>query len=115
MQPRSAKLLEDIRDAAAFISEVTAPLGRPGFLSERVVRQAVERNFQIIGEAARRLSASDAETAARLGPVARLVAFRNIIVHGYDTLDQEVVWSVIETNLPELLENTTALLREAHE
>lgn len=113
MQPKSAKLLEDVRDAAAFILEVTAPLSRNSFVSERVVRQAVERNFQIIGEAARRLSESDAETAARLGPVKRMIAFRNIIVHGYDMLDHEVVWSVIETDLPSLLDNATVLLQEA--
>jgi uncharacterized protein with HEPN domain len=115
MQPKAAKLIEDVRDAAAFIDEVTGPLDRDGFVTQRVVRQAVERNFQIIGEAVRRLSASDPDTAARLGPVARIVAFRNVIVHGYDILDPEVVWSVIETDLPVLLESATALLREAEE
>lgn len=77
-----------------------------------MVRQAAERNFQIIGEAARRLSIVEPEIAARLGPVQRMVAFRNVIVHGYDILDHEVVWSVIETDLPELLENAAALLKE---
>ncbi len=82
MQLRSAKLLEDIRDAADFIHAVTRDLSYESFVSNRVIRQAVERNFQIIGEAVHRLAKSDPATAERLGPIARMVAFRNIIVHG---------------------------------
>ena len=113
MQPKSAKLIEDIRDAATFIVEVTASLTLERFTSERIVRQAVERNFQIIGEAVRRLSKSDPGTAARIGPVARIIAFRNLIVHGYDALDHEVVWSVIESDVPVLARTVTPLLQQA--
>ena len=49
MHARSPKLLEDIRDAAAFIGEVTQGLTLPQYGADRLLRQAVERNFEIIG------------------------------------------------------------------
>ncbi len=65
MQPRSPKLLEDIRDAA-FISEVAKGKSLADYGADRVLRQAIERNFEIIGEAIKRLAKHDAETAARI-------------------------------------------------
>jgi uncharacterized protein with HEPN domain len=67
MQPRSPKWLEDIRSAARFIAEATAgeTLERCG--ANRLLRHAVERNFEIIGEAVKRLAAHDPETASGLG------------------------------------------------
>ena len=67
MHPRSPKLLEDIRDAASFIGEVTAGLSIAEYSANRLLRQAVERNFEIIGEAVRRLASQDPDTAAHLG------------------------------------------------
>jgi uncharacterized protein with HEPN domain len=63
MQPRTPKLLEDIRDAAAFVVDVTRDMGESEYRESRVVRQSVERNFKIIGEAMRRLTQHDPETA----------------------------------------------------
>jgi uncharacterized protein with HEPN domain len=111
MHLKSAKLVEDIRDAAAFILEVTAQMNSETFSANRLVRQAVERNFQIIGEAARRLADTDAGTAARIGPAPRIIAFRNIIVHGYDAMDYDVVWSVIENDVPDLARRAADLLQ----
>lgn len=56
MHPRSPKLLEDIRDAAAFIGEVTSGRQLAQYSADRLLRQAVERNFEIIGEAIKRLA-----------------------------------------------------------
>ena len=113
MHLRTAKLVEDIRDAATFILEATAGMASEQFSTDRLVRQAVERNFQIIGEAARRLTNSDKDTAASLGPVGRIISFRNIIVHGCDSMDYEVVWSVIKHDLPALAQRATEMLRPA--
>lgn len=104
MQLKSAKLLEDIRDAAAFILEVTKTRSKDEYTQDRLVRQAVERNFQIIGEALQRLSKLDSEIADRVGKAPRVIAFRNIIVHGYDILDHEIVWYVIKEELPGLIQ-----------
>ena len=54
MHPRSPKLLEDVRDAAAFIREVTTGVSLAQYSANRLLRHAVERNFEIIGEAVKR-------------------------------------------------------------
>jgi uncharacterized protein with HEPN domain len=56
MQPKTPKHLEDIHDAAAFILEVTAGKTLEAYRADRLLRQAVERNFEIIGEAVNRLA-----------------------------------------------------------
>jgi len=78
MQPQSPKLLEDIRDAAAFIREVTKGKSLADYGADRLLRQAIERNFEIIGEAIKRLAQHDAETAARIDDYRQIIAFRDV-------------------------------------
>lgn len=113
MQPKSPKLLEDVRDSASFVLEVTASQSLETYCDNRLLRQAVERNFEIIGEALNRLARLDPQTAARVGEAPRIIAFRNILIHGYDVLDHEVIWKVIQNDLPPLLQRVTILLQEA--
>lgn len=112
MHPKAPKLLEDIRDAADFVLEVTASQSLESYCENRLLRQAVERNFEIIGEALKRLVRLDAQTATCVGEIPRIVAFRNILRHGYDVLDHEVVWNVIQNDLPPLLQRATRLLQQ---
>ena len=112
MQPDSPKYLEDIRDAAAFVLEESRESDLQHYLENRLLRQAVERNFEIIGEALNRLRRADPETADRIGETPRIVAFRNILAHGYDTIDHEIVWHLIRQDLPELLQTVESLLEE---
>jgi|SRR5882757_1891314 len=77
MQPKSLKLLEDIRD-------VTADKSLDQFRLDRILRQAIERNFEIIGEAIKRLAQLDQETATEIGDYRQIIAFRNVLIHGYD-------------------------------
>ena len=113
MRPDSPKHLEDVRDAAAFVLEVTSRKDLAEYLKDRLLRQAVERNFEIIGEALRRLRQGDGETADRIGDTPRIIAFRNILAHGYDAIDHEIVWHLIRDDLPILLRTIETLLGEA--
>ena len=110
MQPQSPKLLEDIRDAAAFIREVTKSKTLADYGADRLLRQAIERNFEIIGEAIKRLAQHDAETAARIDDYRQILAFRNVLIHGYDLVDHALVWSTVESQIPTLLRDIEALL-----
>ena len=76
-----------------------------------MLRAAVERQFEIIGEALRRLLADDPPTAARISEHARIIAFRNILAHGYADIDDQIVWGIVESKLPTLLEDVDALLK----
>ena len=109
MQPKSRKLLEDIRDAADFIVEAVRGKSLEDYRSERILRQAIERNFEIIGEGIRRLDQHDPDTAARIGDYRQIIAFRNILIHGYDLVDHLLVWNTIEQQIPVLLRDVELL------
>ena len=110
MHPRAPKLLEDIRSAADFVRTATVGLALQEFKRNRLLRQAVERNFEIIGEALRRLEKDDPDTAARITDYRRIIAFRNVLIHGYDVIDPAIVWSAVEVDLAPLLADVQALL-----
>ena len=76
-------------------------------------RSAVERQFEIMGEAIKRLGQVNPTFTDRIDGSPRIIAFRNIIAHGYDVLDPAIVWSVIQYDLPKLLDQVEALLSEA--
>jgi uncharacterized protein with HEPN domain len=113
MRPESLKLLEDIRDAAQFIRDQTARIGIEAYLENRLLRQAVERNFEIIGEALGRLHRVDRDTANLVPGAAQAIAFRNVLIHGYDDIDQERVWAVIHDSLPKLEREVVALISKS--
>lgn len=110
MHERTPKLLEDIRDAAAFIGEVTQGLTLPRYSADRLLRHGVERNFEIFGEAIKRLARVDPDSAARIAQYPQIIAFRNVLIHGYDLVDHALVWSTVQTQLPALLRDVQALL-----
>ena len=73
---------------------------------------AVERQFEIIGEALHQLSRQDQELARRVPDLPRIVAFRNRLIHGYSVIDHDVVWNTATTDLPALRERLDELLGE---
>lgn len=115
MDNRAKKLLFDVIQSGRSIREWCA--GRTFFEYEkdRQLRKAVEREFEIIGEALNRLTQADPSTAARIGGLNRIVGFRNRIIHGYDAVDDATVWGVAEDHLPRLLGEVEQLLRDAGE
>lgn len=112
MELKSPKLLEDIRDAAAFVRQAVERKSLDDYRRDRLLRQAVERNFEIIGEAVGRLVKLDPATATRIGQHAQIIPFRNLLIHGYDLIGERQVWDVIQLNLPTLEAEVTALLAE---
>ena len=82
------------------------------FESDRLLRQAVERNFEITGEAIGRLRDHDLEVAQRIPEYLRIIAFRNTLMHGYDLIDDALVWDVIERKLSIMLREVETLLEE---
>ena len=63
---------------------------------------AVERQFEIIGEAFVGLRRLDPALAGQLPDLAEIIAFRNVLVHAYATIDHQIVWDVIQNDLPRL-------------
>ncbi len=86
MQRKTPKLLDDIRDASAFIRQATQDKMLETYRADRMLRHAVERNFEIIGEAVSRLARTDPDIAARIGEHPQIIAFRNLLIHGYELM-----------------------------
>jgi uncharacterized protein with HEPN domain len=109
--PRDPKcFLWDARNAADAIAKFTRDKTFEAFLADDLLRAAVERQFEIIGEALRQLSQVDPDLVARIPEARRIVAFRNILVHGYTSIDHENVWRVVRTEQPGLRATLAALL-----
>lgn len=77
-----------------------------------MLRSAVERQFEIVGEALAHLSRLDPDIAARISEHRRIIAFRNILIHGYADVDDRLVWDIVETKLPVLRREIESLLQE---
>ena len=113
MDPKSPKLLEDVADACKFVAGVTAGVTFSDYLSDRLLRQAVERNFEIIGEALLRIERVDPSTAARISDFRGVIGLRNRLAHGYDDIDNPRIWEIIQAFLPILQRESAQLLQEA--
>jgi uncharacterized protein with HEPN domain len=75
-----------------------------------MLRSAVERQFEVIGEALNQLSKADPQLAGQIPDLPRIVAFRNILIHGYATVDDALVWQLLDAKLPDLVEALRRLL-----
>lgn len=98
--------------ALALLKEFTAGKELSDYQREAMLRAAVERELEIIGEALAQLSRVDSNLASRIGEHPRIIAFRNILIHGYADVDDRLVWDIVETKLPVLRAEIETLLRE---
>ena len=95
-------LLWDALEAAKAIADMTAGESFVDFDRDLVLRSAVERQFEILGEALGQLDRLDATLAAKIPDLRQIVAFRNVLIHGYALIDRARVWKAVEDDLPPL-------------
>ena len=110
MRPESKKYLFDIKHAAELVLKFTEAKTFADYEADELLRAAVEREFMIVGEALVQLTHVDYEVGVSISEHRRIIAFRNILVHGYTGIDDEVVWRIVTRDLPPLLGEVTALL-----
>ena len=77
-----------------------------------MVRSAVERQFEIIGEALAQILRLDPSFRSKISDSGRIIAFRNRLIHGYSSVADDVVWGILEANLPSLRNEVAALMKE---
>jgi uncharacterized protein with HEPN domain len=104
--------LWDMQQAASHIVHFTAGRELDEYLADVMLRSAVERQFEIIGEALAQLTKLDPALAARISEHQGIIGFRNVLIHGYAMIDDKTVWQTIETKLPILLRELDDLLNE---
>ncbi len=110
MRPESRKYLFDVSRAADLLSHFTEGKTFADFSEDQLLQSGVERQMEIIGEAINQLSRVDAETAAQISGYRRIIALRNILIHGYAQVDSRILWDVLQMNLPVLQRETQTLL-----
>ncbi|MBI5566652.1 MAG: DUF86 domain-containing protein [Chloroflexi bacterium] len=83
--------------------------GYTAFAESHQIQDAVIRNFEIMGEAVKRLS-SDVRAAYPDIPWRQVAGFRDVLIHDYFGIDLDEVWGVVQTNLPQLKQQIETIL-----
>jgi uncharacterized protein with HEPN domain len=112
MPPEAKKYLDDIARAARLAMGFAAGKDLPAYAGDALLRSGVERQLEIAGEAMAQLARVDPSVARRITEHRRIIAFRNLLIHGYAEVDDRVVWDVVTRKLPTLLSQAEALLAE---
>jgi uncharacterized protein with HEPN domain len=110
MRIESKKYLYDIARAAKLALGFIAGKSFSDYSADVMLRSAVERQLEIVGEALAQLAKADLTVASQIGEYQRIIAFRNILIHGYAEIDHRIVWNVLELKLPVVLHQASSLL-----
>jgi len=105
MQPdqRDAAYLWDMLDAARTVEQLSSGLDFTKYSNDRRTQLAVERSFEIIGEAAGRVSALFRDAHPEI-PWRQIIGQRNVLIHEYGEIKQERIWKTVTENVPQLIE-----------
>ena len=80
------------------------------YVSDIKTKRAIERNLEIIGEAVNRIIKKDKDF--QLDHAEKIIGTRNRIIHGYDKVSDDLIWSIVINHLPKLKEEVKRVLNE---
>lgn len=106
------KYLFDIQRALGALQDFIGGKDFSDYAGDAMLRAATERQFEIIGEALGQLAKRDSAVASRITDYRQIIAFRNILIHGYADIDDRLVWDIVETKLPKLRAEVGDLLED---
>ena len=110
MNDETRKNLIDTLQAAEEIQNFVYGMDLKAYQNSAVTKRAVERDFEIIGEALNRIKNTDDELLEQISEHHRIIGFRNILIHGYDIVDEAIVWQAATNHLPILIEEIKKIL-----
>jgi len=113
MQREALKYLYDILAAAEKVQRFVAGKSEDDYLTDELLQSAVERQFEIIGEAMGKLHKIAPDVSESFADYKKMIAFRNVLIHGYATIDPVIVWGVVESNLDDVLDQARTALNVA--
>jgi len=108
MENKINKFLFDIKESIEAIESYLKNASFKVYQENKMLRRAVEREFEIIGEAMYRVSKLSPEI--KIKNKEAIIGMRNRIIHGYDIVDEEVIWSTIQDHLPTLKKEVKKIL-----
>jgi uncharacterized protein with HEPN domain len=91
-----------MRDEAEFLSRMTAGLTKESFVADETLTRAAVRSLEIMGEAAKQLPDDFCKQNGDI-PWQAICGMRDRLIHGYVTVNYNVVWDTISSKVPELL------------
>lgn len=109
---RDAAYLLDMLQAAEKVRRFVKDVKQEEFFADEVLRDAVERNIEIIGEAARKVSEAFKNQHPKI-PWRKMIAQRNVLVHEYDKVSVDEMWIVATFHVPNLIGNLAPLIPPA--
>jgi uncharacterized protein with HEPN domain len=112
MKDEAVTHLHDAIQAARAAKAFVAGHAFEQYAADELLRSAVERKFEIMGEALNRIRRDEPALLERIREYRDIVSLRNILVHGYDSIDDEVVWDVIREGLDNFIADLGAILNE---
>ncbi len=101
--------LHDIREAVFAIKTFIEGKSFGEYLEDDLLKSAVERKFEIVGEALNRIKKLNPDILERIRDHRDIISFRNILIHGYDSIDDRIVWGIMAEDLDRLLEDVNEL------
>ncbi len=101
--------MREMLDHTVEAMSLVSPLARDDLDSQRVVYLALLQLCQVIGEAATRLSQEIRDAHPHV-PWREIIAFRNRLIHGYDTIDRDILWAILTADFPKLRAELEAIL-----
>ncbi len=111
--PESRKYLWDALHAIELVLQFTESKRFEDYQLDIFLRSAVERQLEIMGEALGQMARRDPDTALRIPDLPSIIAFRNVLAHGYDVVDANLVWVIVEGQLIDLRATLQRLLDES--
>lgn len=110
MKTKTKKRLLDAFTACQAIESFVADHTFAYYEQNLILRSAAERQFEIIGESLHQAEVDDPEVTDLLPELRRIVGMRNRIIHGYDSVDDELLWQTIQHNIPALSKHLEQIL-----
>jgi uncharacterized protein with HEPN domain len=111
MQLRIQKYLLDIKTSIDSIYEyIGEQRNFNDYLANKQLRRSVERELEIVGEAVNKILQID--NSFPIDNSRKIVAVRNLVIHAYDSVNNETVWGIVINHLPRLKENVVKLLEQ---
>jgi len=112
MDEKLKKWLYDVLKSIEEIEDYASQANRNfiRFKENKMMKRAIERNLEILGEAVNRILQVD--ESIEITDARKIVGLRNNIIHSYETVSDEIIWSIVIKHIPKLKKEITKLIQE---